>query len=276
MITDLQTFPLQGKQFLVRAKVEPPFRFNVPMPDEACFYFVTSGVANVYTPTEIVKLDKNGIVLQCGSYLNEYIKTTDCDYCEAIAIHLYPDIIKSIYGDSLPDFLRTLQSNFNVVYEKIEASSILKSFVESLEFYFSNPKLVDEEILKLKAKELLIILAKTNQLEIVKSIFLNVLEPENFDFKTIIDANLYNDLSIEELAFLSGFSLSTFKRQFKKVFNSTPAKYIKTKKLEKAAILIKTSSKRISDIAFSVGFSDLSHFSKSFQSVYKVPPSKYQ
>ena len=111
MIKKYQQIDLYGKQLIVKAVIEPPFRFIVDMTDEACFYYVTHGRAKVYTPTQqITARTDEGLVLKCGKYLNEYLADINAPYCEAIAIHLYPEVLKMIYDRELPGFLEHLQS----------------------------------------------------------------------------------------------------------------------------------------------------------------------
>ena len=83
-------------------------------------------------------------------------------------------------------------------------------------------------------------------------------------------------MSIEELATLANLSLSSFKRSFQKHYATSPAKYIRQRKLEKAAKLLKSTSLRISQIGYDCGFVDLAHFSKTFQKAYGVSPSDYR
>ncbi|MDQ0641228.1 AraC-like DNA-binding protein [Pedobacter sp. W3I1] len=71
-------------------------------------------------------------------------------------------------------------------------------------------------------------------------------------------------------------SLSSFKREFARHYNDTPANYIKTKRLEKAAELLLISDERIKDIAFNCGYNDLANFTKSFRERYSCTPSDFR
>ncbi|WP_240613043.1 helix-turn-helix domain-containing protein [Chitinophaga parva] len=70
--------------------------------------------------------------------------------------------------------------------------------------------------------------------------------------------------------------MSSFKREFTKLYNDSPANYIKAKRLEKAAELLQASDNRITDIALDCGFNDLANFTKSFRDKYNVTPSNYR
>lgn len=278
MIKDYKQIPLFEKKVFEKAYIKPPFRFGVEMPNEACFYYVVSGSAQVLAPTEkIPTATDDGVVMQCGSYFNEYLSTTDnLDYCEAIAIHLYPEVLKSIYSNDFPDFLLETQHVEPLGYVKYQSNSLLKSYIESLQFYFEHPELASEDLLKLKLKELIILLAKTDNAQQIRRFIASLFTEVEISFKEIIEANLFNNLSVEELAKLTNLSLSSFKREFVKNYDTSPAKYIKKRKLEKACKLLKGTHMRISDIAFECGFSDLAHFSKSFQKAFQSSPSDYR
>jgi AraC-like DNA-binding protein len=71
-------------------------------------------------------------------------------------------------------------------------------------------------------------------------------------------------------------SISSFKRKFKEVYGESPKKYISRKKIEKAALLLKSGDLRVSDIAWDVGFESVATFNRNFTSVYGKSPSAYR
>jgi len=277
MIKDIQQFDLFGKMTFVKAVVAPPFRLMVNMQNEACFYYIIAGCADVITPTQKITMNTSeGLVMQCGNYLNDILQSTDFEYCEAIAVHFHEDVLKMLYDKEFPDFLLNVKKITPVNYDKVKASKLLQNYISSLQFYFENPELVSEEILKIKVKELLILLAKTDNAAMIQSLLGGLFTKSEIDFKEVIEANLYNNFTIEALALLTNLSLSSFKREFVKHYDSSPAKYIKQRKLQRAAKLLRSTTLRVSDIAFDCGFTDLAHFSKSFQKAYQNSPTGYR
>ncbi|WP_410478174.1 helix-turn-helix transcriptional regulator [Pedobacter aquatilis] len=97
-----------------------------------------------------------------------------------------------------------------------------------------------------------------------------------YTFRQVIDAHIYSNITIEELADHCNLSLSSFKREFAKNYNETPANYIKNRRLEKLAELLTASNNRINTIAFECGFNDLANFTRSFHIKYGVTPSQYR
>lgn len=82
------------------------------------------------------------------------------------------------------------------------------------------------------------------------------------------------NITLEKFAEMSGRSLSTFNRDFRKIFQMSPHKWIKQKRLELARKLLISTSKKASDVYLEVGFEDLAHFSRSFKSYFGLNPSE--
>lgn len=277
MIQAHQQLSLYGKKTFEKAILKPPFRLLAQMPNEACFYYVVRGSARVFTPTGNISTDTDeGLVLQCGNYFNEYIQTQEDEYCEAIAVHFYPEMLKMIYDKEFPNFLLEVKEMKPLPFEKTKASTLLKNYINSLQFYFDNPELVSDELLRIKMKELIILLAKTDNAEAIQHLIARLFTKTEVDFKEVIEANVFNNLNLEELAALTHLSLSSFKREFARHYDCPPAKYMKQRKLEQASRLLLGTKLRISDIAYDCGFADLAHFSKSFQKAYGCSPSEYR
>ena len=74
----------------------------------------------------------------------------------------------------------------------------------------------------------------------------------------------YN-VPIKQFAKLTGRSISTFKRDFKKTFSQTPEKWLKDMRLDKAHFLISEKKQKPSEVYLQVGFENFSHFSTSFK-----------
>src|SRR5690606_10775181 len=149
-------------------------------------------------------------------------------------------------------------------------------YIEGLLFYFENPSLVNDEILILKLKEIVLLLSQTGDADTIQAILSQLFSPTAFTFKQVIEANLFSQAGIEELAQKTNLSVSSFKREFKRLYQDSPANYIKTKRLERAAELLVISDERITDIAFDCGFNDLANFTKRFHDKYGCTPTQYR
>jgi len=277
MIQDFKQLQLFGKPTFEKAVMKPPFRIVGKFPEEACFIYLTQGDTNLYTQMGVVKT-KSGeaILMQCGTYLNEYLVEEEAEHAEVIAVHLYPEVLQMLYDKEFPSFLDDVEKVAPIPFRHYESSSLLKTYIESLEFYFSNPSLVTDELLKLKLKELILLLARTDNADAIKQLCRGLFNRAEVDFREAIEANLFNNLNLEELATICSLSLSSFKREFAKHYDCPPARYIRKRRLEKAAQLLRATDLRVSDIAYDCAFQNLAHFSKVFTKEYGASPSVYR
>jgi AraC-like DNA-binding protein len=95
-------------------------------------------------------------------------------------------------------------------------------------------------------------------------------------FIQTVESNQLNKLSLKELSFLSNMSVSKFKREFEKHFQSSPSKWFQEKRLEHSAYLLKNKSNRPSDIFEEIGYESLSNFIQAFKTKFGVTPKQYQ
>lgn len=247
------------------------------MPNEACFLYILKGECNSIAEDEEVRVNNDeSILMKCGTYLSQMFSKREDGHYEALAIHFYPEMLKKVYGGSLPSFLKKYNYTFHSNMVKLEASVLIQKYIESLLFYFENPQLVTEDILILKLKEIILLLLQTENSPKVIEILTNLFTEKTFSFKEIIEAHIFSQVNITELAQLTTHSLSSFKREFKKVYNDTPANYIKHKRMERAAELLLVSDSAIGHIAYDCCFQDVAHFSRSFKEKYGQSPSEYR
>ena len=143
-------------------------------------------------------------------------------------------------------------------------------------FYVENEQLVTEEILVLKLKEIILLLLQTENASKIIEIMSNLFSPREYGFKEIIESHIFSALGSEELAQLTNHSLSSFKRQFKKIYDDSPSNYIQNKRIEKSIDLLAVSDESISNIAYDTGFKSISHFSKAFKARLNKTPSEYR
>ncbi len=148
----------------------------------------------------------------------------------------------------------------------------IRSLFESVIPYFDAGEKPSEDVLKLKMIEGVYVLLNTD-ISLYASLF-DFVEPWKIDILDYLNKNYMCDLSMNEIASYTGRSLATFKRDFAKVSDLTPQKWIIKRRLEAARDLIK-SGKKVTEACFDVGFKNLSHFSKIYKAAYGVAPSMW-
>ncbi|MBG6062268.1 AraC-like DNA-binding protein [Flavobacterium sp. CG_9.1] len=278
MIVERKRYELFGKKIFEKLLIQSPFKIPNPMPDEACFLYMLQGQINYDTPNQKVIIPQNdAVLLKCGSYFSQIKSTVKAQKHEIVVIHFHPEILKKIYDTDLPKvFQQPAILDTNSDLSIINNDFLIEKYIESLLFYFDNPSLINEDLLIIKLKEIILLLCQTKNAPLIQQILSQLFSPSSYSFKQIIESNLYYHFTTEELAEMTHLSLSSFKREFKKNYNATPASYIRNKRLEKAAELLRISEERITAIAFDCGFNDLANFSKLFHEKFSNSPSNYR
>ena len=278
MLNDYKKYELFGKTLIQKIDMTGPFRYDFPVSEQACFLYVIKGAFQYKTDEQEFDVPTSySLFLNCISS-GKHIQNSNLEsHCQVVIVTFYPDILKKIYDRELPSLLqRPANTVSNQSSEKINNDFLIQKYVEGLLFYFENPSLINEDILILKLKEIMLLLAQSQNASAIQLILSQLFSPTAYSFKQIIEANLFTQLTIEQLAEQSSLSISSFKREFAKLYDDTPANYIRNKKLEKAAELLLISDERITDIAFDCGFNDLATFTKNFSDKYHISPSGYR
>lgn len=278
MVIDHQKIDLYGKPLLQKVVLKPPFEFSFPVSDNACFLFSLQGEIQFHVNEEQFAIPSSySLFLNCIHTEKKISHSISSNTNEIVVIHFHPDVLKRIYEKELPLIIQPPKNSVsNQSSEKINNDFLIQKYMEGLLFYFENPALVNDDILILKLKEIVLLLLQNRSAGTIQVILSQLFSPVIYTFKQIIEANLYSPVGIEELAQKTNLSVSSFKREFRKLYADSPANYMKTKRLEKAAILLLTSDNRITDIAFDCGFNDLANFTKSFHDMYRITPTKYR
>jgi AraC family transcriptional regulator, exoenzyme S synthesis regulatory protein ExsA len=277
MIIEYKTIELFGKMLFEKVILIPPFKKTNPMANEACFLYIMDGEYNSISEKEQLRIKTDeSVLMKCGNYLSQMYTSKTSKRYEAVAVHFYPDILKKVYENKVPDFLKIQNKDDEQIgMGKINSDLLVNKYIEGILFYFENPSLVNEEILILKLKEIILLLNQTKNAPAIQAILSNLFNPTTYTFREIVNAHAYSTISLSELAQLTNMSLSSFKREFNKIYNTSPASYFKEMKLLKAAERLSVSEVRLSDVAFDCGFNNLSHFSKAFKQKFGVSPSDY-
>ncbi len=271
---DSKIIEFRGIPLFQKARFKPEEIMQGSFSEFACFFYMLKGNLISYDRRGKHQVEeKNAIVKNCGNYVTKYVPTDNDEYCEAIAVYLYPDLLKEVYKNEVPGFL---EHGSIPEPKKLIANELVEQFVMNITLYFESPEVVDEELGMLKIRELITILLKSENHENVVQLLSEIFAPVNVSFRNSIRENLYNSLTLDQLAFICNMSLSTFKREFKKLFDETPARYIKRKRLERAAQLLLATEDKVSAIGYDCGFQDVTTFSELFKKQYGKSPKNYR
>jgi AraC-like DNA-binding protein len=94
--------------------------------------------------------------------------------------------------------------------------------------------------------------------------------------KDLADARYFESLDVDDLARAAGLSRAHFSREFRRAFGDSPHAYLLTRRLERAAALLRTTDRSVSDICFGVGLRSVGSFTTSFTRTYGMSPTVYR
>lgn len=155
---------------------------------------------------------------------------------------------------------------------KLEPNPAIESLFQSLVPYFDSNVKPTIGVTQLKVLEGIYALLNSN--ELLYPILFDFAEPWKIDLLEFLNDNYMEDLTMEQIASFTGRSLATFKRDFKKISNLTPQKWLIKKRLETAYIKLKEEGQKVQDVYVEVGFKNASHFSTAFKKQYGTSPTE--
>jgi AraC-like DNA-binding protein len=94
--------------------------------------------------------------------------------------------------------------------------------------------------------------------------------------KDLIDARYFEPLGVDELARAAKLSQAHFSREFRRTFGESPHQYLLTRRLERAAALLRTTDRNVAEICVSVGLRSVGSFTSSFGRAYGMSPTAYR
>lgn len=100
--------------------------------------------------------------------------------------------------------------------------------------------------------------------------------PSRTFLDTVLEKHFRENLSLNQLATIAGFSISTFKRKFEETYHCSPGKWIQNRRLMEARYLLEVTNKTISEICYEVGFENPSHFIQAFKQKFGSTPKRMQ
>ncbi|MEN2402461.1 helix-turn-helix transcriptional regulator [Flavobacterium sp. MC2016-06] len=214
---------------------------------------------------------KNEMILFPKASLIDYDKSGD-----ALNENVYDSLMIFLKDECILSFMKMAEIKSSKTTEKVTimvkpVKERIQAFLMSLKPYFNEIENIDAGLVKLKILEVLYDISSTDK-HILQQL-LQMKQPVKFDLSSIMEENYTSPISLPELAYLSGRSLATFKRDFKTIYNIAPSDWIRNRRLEKAMELLQHSVLPVSDICYTLGFENTTHFSRIFKEHFGQTPS---
>lgn len=155
----------------------------------------------------------------------------------------------------------------------LPTNNLLEDFKHQYMGYFRQGVDGLEEVLQLKLQELFLLLLAGPHRQQVLAFLQSIAYAEPLDIAYMVKTHLFQPLTMEELARLSGRSLASFKRDFQQKFRRPPKKWINEQRLAHARVLLEHTNKQVAEIALECGFESISHFIRIFKQQHGVTPT---
>ncbi|MDT0691836.1 AraC family transcriptional regulator [Salegentibacter sp. F188] len=208
----------------------------------------------IYTPGTIGFLKRNQLAKSIK------IPSADGQPFKSIGIILDQESLKQYSTEN--EIVTKLPYTGKMMFQ-LNQNRFITGFFDSLVPYFEQPEQLTKRLSELKTKEVIeLLLAYDSRL---KELLFDFSEPFKIDLEAFMKSHFTYNVPIKQFAKLTGRSISTFKRDFKKTFSQTPEKWLKDMRLDKAHFLISEKKQKPSEVYLQVGFENFSHFSTSFK-----------
>jgi len=189
---------------------------------------------------------------------------------ESVTLKFSRNTIREFYQkkhiDKSLKSIKPFKASIRVMNKSPYWDSLFLSFVP----FFESETIPNSEFIEQKMQEGINLLLNLN-VGFYPTLF-DFAQPWKIDILDFLNENYTYNLSIREIASYTGRSLATFKRDFAKISNLTPQKWIIEKRLQMAYDLLKGKQNTVNDVCHIVGFKNRSHFSLAFKKHFGFSP----
>ncbi len=232
------------------------------------FLYVIKGIMRCYDGDKTYTFRSGQYGLARKNRLGRYKKEREDGELEKVFVFFDEPFLRMFQDKHKPRITKFISKDTML---NITISELIPTFIHSLLPYYSHGK-IEPTFSDIKREELLMILLQ-NQPELAGILF-DFGQPEKINLEEFMNRNYKFNVSVERFAYLTGRSISAFKRDFKAIFNQTPNRWLVQKRLQEAYFLIEKKNEKASEIYLDLGFEALSHFSFAFKKLFGLTPTE--
>jgi AraC family transcriptional regulator, exoenzyme S synthesis regulatory protein ExsA len=235
-------------------------------------YYVLSGKKTVHTPEGSLTLTRGAMafIKKGACIVEQFYEEPFC-----VVVFIIPDsFIVSFLKDYQPVAARSNAASKPVM--PIATNEIVESFCYSILPFFTAADPVPEAMIELKFRELLFNILRDTANADLQDYFVQLSQQPDSPIREIMESNYAYNLAIEDYARLCNRSVSSFKRDFQGIYQTTPGRWLMEKKLVHAKKLLLQSGKTVADISFESGFENNAHFCRLFRQKTGLTPLQFR
>ncbi len=257
--------------------------FKCPIKDELfsawsechSIVYVLSGQKKWITPSnEYLVKENQSIFVRKGAFKNQqYFEEGFC----VLMFFMKDDFIKRCVEEDINrETIVSKKINHPDFIYRINISESLSTLYHSFFSYLKQDKKTPQKIIELKFREMLLNICSDHNNSEIKDVLYTLSKNSDDSIAQIMEEQYFYNLKVTEFARLCGRSISSFKRDFKKLYNTTPGKWLLTKRLNLASSLMLSSNFTIQQICYDCGFESDSHFNRSFKTQFGFTPKQWR
>jgi AraC-like DNA-binding protein len=241
----------------------------------SCFTFYITGGKRMHRQNKTWVLEKGSLLfIKKGGFIQELYLD---EGTTAISFYVADQYLNKL-THNFRQFYRgkLISDQFAESIFTVDVNETTAGFIQTMIRFFDQAVLPDETVWEERFQEFFYTLLVNPENKQLVAYLNSLTDRPRTSLYEVMYANYMYHLSLEEYARIANRSLATFKREFKKVFTTTPAQWLIQKRLDYALALLTTTEKSISDIVFDSGFENGSHFSRVFKDKFGVSPLHYR
>ena len=214
-----------------------------------------------------------GIFVKRGVYVAERFDNED--FC-ALVIFVPDNFIESVTRKYAGLHSGKQQPTAGDSIIRLNMDEAFSSYFRSVLSYFPKPVSPPGELLVIKFEELILNILTSPDNGELSAHLLSIRKNDKVCIRETMEKYFMHPLGLNDYARLCARSLSSFKADFFDTFKTSPGKWLMTKRLEHARVLIETTEAPVSEVAANAGFKNTSHFVRIFKETYGKPPLQYR
>ncbi|HEY4108222.1 AraC family transcriptional regulator [Puia sp.] len=238
------------------------------------FIYVLQGKKTFCHPGRTYPLNEGTCAyIRKGGYLQEQFFDMDWRLMAFFVTDSYLWDFVTEYRSSLP--IRPSTQPFDEQVIPLHLTELSRAFFDSMVPYFFQTPAVPEHLVEMKFREMIFQLLADPENHRLLS-YLSEVDERQLNLREVMETNYRYNLSLAEFARIANRSLSAFKREFLAVYRVPPGKWLLTKRLDLAEMMLFRSNDPVAEIADECGFESQTHFNRVFKQRFGTAPLQYR
>lgn len=237
--------------------------------------YVLNGQKKWMTPTGdfLVRSDES-IFVRKGAFKNQqYFEESFC----VLMFFMKDDFIMRCFENDIKTEIHAFQKidHPEMVYP-VTVNEPLQVLYNSFFSYLKAPSKTPQKIVELKFREMLMNICLNPANVQVRNMIYTLADNSGGSIEQIMEEQYFYNLKIEDYARLCGKSISTFKREFRNSYHTTPGKWLLERRLHLAREMMLSSDATVQEVCYDCGFESDAHFNRSFKAAFGTTPKKWR